>query len=224
MGSLFRLTFETNNLSGTADSFDSVVGNGDGDMAVAAGAALHGSAYGVSVLINSLTPIYGIKAFTTSTRIRTGFYFKRNTLTAGTTPREIELLRVIRSTGTVVLQVFFVVEAGPVYKIYITAREDDLSWHTSASYMINDSEHGIEVDLLFGAGTGYATLRIDGVIQETLPALDNNDFDAASAWLGAEDVGSASFSGTFYIDEFCGNDDGSSVWDQTRLLRAIEKY
>jgi hypothetical protein len=187
-----------------------------GDLSAQAGAALAGTNYGLQLVIDDTTAIYGYKSFANNTSgvCRSRFYINPNTLTA-TGATEIMLWRLYNSLNENIAYCRIYYVSGTQAYIYATIVGDTAQSSTNI-YAITNAEHRIEINLIRATDAddsdGSLQLWIDGTSKETKSGIDNYDrfFDVARTYLGAITV-SPNISGTFYLDELIINDDGSEI-------------
>lgn len=191
--------------TGDFSQYDSVT-NPDSDLSISSGAALAGTAYGMAVLIDDATAIYGRKNTAVSgvTEITSRFYVDPNGVDLYSTTT-VELLRLGRTASP---WQFARVEMhdNPAYEVRLVVTDDGGSTSATSYYSFSDASHYVEMWFTKAASAssndGVARLYIDGVLQETLSGLDLfNNFQIDYESLGAVNVGSASSSGTYYLDE-----------------------
>jgi hypothetical protein len=194
--------------------YDSTTTDG-GDLSVTAAAALGGTDYGLSALIDDTNVIYGEKTFTlTSSVYSLRFYIDPNTLTMANNdnfPVNVTLAGTQRARTLVYLGY----STANGYRIRL-AVGNDTGWSFTGWYAITDAEHYVEVQVQYAssatASDGTATLWIDGVEQQQMTGIDL--FDLAKpdrARLGALLGIDAGTSGTLYLDEFKFNDNGTEI-------------
>lgn len=187
-----------------------------GDLSVSDTAALAGTGYGLSCLIDDTTVIYGQKDLgspNTAGKVRARCYIDPNTLTMANT-NDIAFL-LIRSATTTRISVWLRYATVGGYQIYAVGTGDAGS-QTSSNYNITDAPHYVEVYMTRAANStsadGTFTLWVDGVEKFTV-TYDN--YDAFPSFqvvrMGAAADIDAGTSGTFYLDELIVNDDGSEI-------------
>jgi len=202
---------------GDLTEYTSTVTDG-GDLSVAAAAALAGTVYGLNVLIDDTTAIYGIKSGLndTSGKLRARFYIDPNTLTMATDDQFI-VWRAQNTSTASLAKVDLYRSAAPAYRIQVTIFNDAGAGTASSFYTITDEPHYIEIYLQRAATSissdGSLQLWIDGVSKQTISGIDNYDrfpnFDIIH--LGAIANLDAGTSGTLYLDQLVVNDDGSEI-------------
>lgn len=193
--------------------YTSVVDNG-GNLTQSTAAALAGSAGGMQGVIVDTGSMYGAISFPqlTSGKGRARFYIDPNSLVMATSDR-FNVLIVQQSTAS-----RFFIELnydGSNYEVRARQRRDDNSFASTAFYNISDEPHFLEVYQEYAssdvASDGRLTFWIDGDLQEQLTGQDVFDLsqpDNARFGVQGPDAGT---SGTFYLDEFVLNDDGSEI-------------
>lgn len=225
MSQLFNLTFESGVLTGTDDSFDSAVSDG-GDLSVDAAAALGGSSNGLQLVIDDTTAIYGQKnqSAPASDQIRFRYHIHPHSLTmssgdlfnnlhldASGSPREIHRIR-LRWTGS-------------SYRLVAVPYGDGGKLSADIQDIAN-VEHYVETHIERATGPSAADGRIrwwiDGSLMHTWSGVDNYDlFSNINRFrLGAVYSIDSGTSGTFFIDEFAANDDGSEIGPAYYIARA----
>jgi hypothetical protein len=207
--------FDINHADGDLDDYDSTIVDG-GDLSVSAGAALAGTDYGLALLIddtNDLRVTKNISLSTTDIRLR--FYIDPNGLSMSTGAlAEIQAVKVNTTPGSICLVSLYY--DGSDYQIKATAIEDNGTEIDSSYYTITDSAHYIEIHLdrsgSAGMSNGTLDLWIDGVHKEQITGVDNFHIWAYinGCTLEFEHV-SGTISGTFYLDAYAANDDGSEI-------------
>ncbi len=204
MADLFEITHEGNDLS----EYTSTV-TGGGDLSVAAGAALAGTNYGLSVLINDTSAIYGLKSFTSAKRVRLRFYLDPNAMTFSAGDENF----IFELNPTTAFRVRFGHD-GADYNLEIVTR-DDSGLTFGGQFTITDVEHYVEVDCFAatnpGDNDGFMTVWVDGVQKDTIISLDNDTRAVDEMRIGATSSIDAGTSGTYYIDEIKANNDGSEI-------------
>ena len=210
MAELFDIGHEVDLSEYTGTSTDS------GDLSQGT-PGLAGTVGRMECLIDDTLDIRGsldISSPTTDFRCR--FYIDPNTLTMGTgdafmvmcarrtTPTTDNALRVQLNND------------GSNYGIRIIYYDDANDYDLTSYYTITDAEHYIEVHIVRssnGGSDGTAELWIDGASKEQLTGIDDYDsFPTINVVrLGAFDGIDATTSGTFYLDELKGNDDGGEI-------------
>lgn len=204
---LFSDGFESGNLSAWSSS--AIDG---GNLSAAAAAALHGS-YGLSSVINDTTSIY-VQDDTPNTkkRLRLRFYIDPNGLTMANN-NQFRVYAAYNSSWGNTFFIYFTYKSS-AYNISVYNQKDSGSIDT-AMYVITDEPHWIEVDWkassATGANDGTTELIIDGVSKETITGIDNDTKEVSNTRFGASYGIDAGTSGTFYLDDFVSNDDGSSI-------------
>jgi len=206
----FNLTFESGNLTGSADSFDSAVTDG-GDLSNAAAAAMNGTTRGVSALIDDTTAIYGEKALTApaSNVIFLTFYFDPNTCSMpdDSEPRVVFFITDGSVGGWYLCTAWLSYETGVGYRFRCIGYNDAGSASLMARYTISDAPHCIQIEIkrATGAATndGAVTEWIDGLLIESKTGIDNYHVFATQAALrvGPSTGIAAGTAGTLYFDE-----------------------
>jgi hypothetical protein len=206
-----------NHSTGDLTQYTTTVTDG-GDLSVAAGAALAGTNYGLSCLIDDNTAIYGRKDITTSTSgiVRMRFYYDPNSMTQADNDVFILCIPFTASGGSALAYIQAVYSSVVGYEINALALKDSGSSKTS-DFVITDAPHYIEFNLVRATNNtssdGTLQLWIDGTSKQTLTGIDNYDLFANFGRIdigavGALDTGTR---GTFYIDEIIANNDGGTI-------------
>jgi len=176
-----------------------------GDLSVSATAALNGTGYGMSVLIDDVNQIYAYKSVTanTSGTIRIGFYMDPNTLSM--TSGDNLYMVGLRNSSLQYIGHIQLTYTSPNYVVSLVLNNDSGSGFV-ASYNITDAPHYVEA-VWYRATTdtstnGYAKFWIDGNYAGWVSAKDNYDIfgNFANVLFGATGVDSGT-SGTLYLDE-----------------------
>jgi hypothetical protein len=210
---LAATTVDIDHEAGDLGEYDSTVTDG-GDLSVTNGAALAGTNYGLSALIDDTTAIYGLKNISApASQLRVRYYIDPNSLTMAVgdsfhqfyvdRPSSVRVMRASLNRG---------------YSLSVSIYNDagSLAWGSTA-WAITDAPHYLEI-LLVRATTnvsanGYVSIWIDGVFKEMSTGVDNYDAVAAitNVKFGAVGGIDAGTSGTFYVDELIVNDDGGEI-------------
>lgn len=211
MADLFIVTFENGSLVGPAIGFGfSTVLVKGGTMEITPAAALFGS-IGLAV-----TPLAGYTMFgicetgTRLSRFRQAFLFDPNSISL--------------DTGTYIHIAANCKSAEQVYKIAM--RNTSGTWAIGANalsdadannwtswYTITNNPHSIEVDWKAssapGADDGFISLLIDGLLKEEKTGIDNDTKRVGFPGIGCCQVPPTGYAGTYYLDYWRGNSDGS---------------
>jgi|GEM_PF-3507282 len=199
---------ETVNLnSNNLNEFDSTVVDG-GDLSTSASAAAASTDYGIQLVIDDTTEIYGRGNLSspTSNEFRLRFYLDPN----GLTMSNYDKMQVFQfdSEDLVIVNLYY--DGG--YYIQIQGHEDDSSFPNALSDEITDDWHYIEVHVQAAGGTGSIDWWIDGVAETSITGMDNDtEMDDISYYKWGADSVDATISGTFYMDELVINDDGNEI-------------
>jgi hypothetical protein len=182
----------------------------DGDMTTTVAAAMNGTSYGISLLIDDANAMYGQidlsgQDFTTNGKFKMSFYLDPNTLTMGSEDK----FAIIRSEYTGdpynFLWLYLEYNTGTGYS-FITEPTVDTGGLTGHEETISDGPHLIEVEMTRAAtnvsSDGSIVLKVDGGTANTWSSIDNYDTLAIIDWmrLGAISSIDAGTSGTFYLD------------------------
>lgn len=213
MATLYDIDMEAGNLT----EWSSTTTDG-GDLSAAAAAALAGTNYGMSALVDDTTAIYGSYTITLvgATAFRHRFYFDPNSLTMNT-GGSFYLFRLATSSSPSNIHHVKIWYNGADYGIICSAREDNGTTKDSSIFTITDAPHYIECHLTRAssnaADDGACVLYIDGVSKATISAIDNYDAwgTVNAAIYGAVTAPPAGTSGAFYIDQIVANNDGGAI-------------
>jgi hypothetical protein len=194
---------------GDLTDYDSTVTD-DGDLSATAAAALNGTNYGLSVLIDDTTSIYGRINLTASDYTATGkmsidLYVDPNGLTMGDPEAFRLFLGRLSGSPYYFLRIEFLYSSSTLYlRVY---PYNDAGQLTNYNYTLTDAEHHVVVNMTRATNStsvdGEVTLSVDGSVVNTWSNVDTYDlwtlYQYADA--GAADSVDAGTSGTFYIDE-----------------------
>lgn len=213
LGTIIDIDHETGDLS----QYTSSVTDG-GDLSVAAGAALAGTGYGLSCLIDDTTSIYGLKTFNKAATLRLRFYIDPNTLTMADNDI-FETCRIGQAGGSysILSSIELKYVTGTGYILQFRAY-NDANAATPDTCNITDAPHYVEA-LIVRAATdvsadGTAQWWVDGVNQGTVTGIDNynrmedQNMRVILGPCSGIDVGT---SGTLFLDELIINNDGSEI-------------
>lgn len=187
-----------------------------GDLSVAAGAALAGTGYGLSLVLDDNVAIYGAKALVagdTSGKLRWRFYIDPNGLTMANNDVFINTNAYGTSVAVAVANLLYTTVGG--YQIRVDIY-NDAGALTSANYAITDAPHYVEIYLIRATNStssdGSIQTWIDGASQGTISNIDNYDrfADFKTVYFGASGVDTGT-RGVFYLDELIVNNDGSEI-------------
>ncbi len=207
---LFSDGFESGDLS----AWDNSVIDG-GDLSAETEAALHGN-YGLNCLIDDNTGIVVHDDGLSETRYRFRFYIDPNNLTMAE-DNYIEICVTADGAWEIPVFIMYLSYSGGAYKISVLDATDG-EWNKgSASYIITDAPHCIELDWTASSGVGQNngefSLWIDGVLKETVAGIDSDTEIVELIQLGVITGNSLGVGthGTFFFDDFASNDDGSLI-------------
>lgn len=213
MADIYNLTFESGNLTGSADSFDSAVTNG-GNLSVATAAALVGI-YGLKSHLSDTDPQYGAVPIGGETPYhRARMLFDPNSLTCVGGPLVTTCAGYFAS-GVAVARWRLVYDSG--FKIRIAARLDSGSDSASSDTSLTDAPH--LMDLYFGrssgvgANDGFLRLWIDESEVLSLTSLDNDTMQPDELRVGAPLGADANMTGDCYFDNIRVNYTGDEFQD-----------
>lgn len=205
---LFSDGFESGDLTAwSANETDS------GQLTVTAAATLHGN-YGLNLLTDNHNNIWVRDDGVLNTEItyRCRFYIDINSLTMA----DIDVFKVVYclsedwGTGSFIVHLQY---SDPNYEIVLQGANDG-AWDIWDANVVTDEPHCVEVywKAATGAGNNDGTLKmwIDDVSVYSNVACDSDTEDIGHVTFGAQDL-DAGTSGTFYLDDFASNDDGSKI-------------
>ena len=187
------------------------------DISAAAAAALAGTSYGLSVLVNDTTDNYvyptTLSPVNTAGKCRIRFYFDPNSLTMAA---DNNLALYIQRGGGNNLALVSLVYLGSQYRIYVTIYNDAGGTSQTEASAITDAPHYIEAYLIRATNStssdGSLQLWIDGADIATLSGVDNYDrFTSFNSYRWGAISKAAGTSGTFYLDQLVVNDDGGAI-------------
>ncbi len=191
-----------------------------GDLSAHADAALAGTDYGLKLVIDDTTGIYGLVSFgspySTTGIVRARFYIDPNALTMAN-GNNFRLLVVNNSTPAAVAEVRLGYTTGTGHTIAAMIVDDAAAESFTTYYGISDELHYVEMLLTRASGEstndGSIQLWIDRVDKETVGSKDNyTRFNTLRiVQFGAVSGIDTGTSGTFYLDQLVVNDDGSEI-------------
>lgn len=209
---------------GDLTDFDATVIDG-GDLSAHADAALYGS-FGLRLVIDDQTDIYGRLDFANKSEIRVGFYVHPNSLTMASSD-EFIIAGGSTTPGNDDWRVMLEHD-GSNYRIRAGTKNDVPAMQYTGYYTITDAKHWIEIYYKratgAGANNGIMTLWIDGAQKESVTNIDDDTRDFDHAGLCACDIDAGTHD-TFYLDHLVVNDDGTEIGEpaavgQPMMLRA----
>lgn len=206
MADLFKDGFE----DGTTDAW--TVGSTDGGkLSVATGARLHGN-YGLSLLIDDTDSKWIWDGTPNAeSRYRFRFYIDLNSLTIDP-GKSLQLLQ-LYDNAWANQELAIRIENDSPYWLVVNDRTDG-AWTAAIGYNVSDAPHCIEVDWKAATGVGqndgFIKLYLDGVLVASDLTVDNDTEAVGNVNFGAMAV-NTDISGTFYLDDFASNDDGSFI-------------
>jgi hypothetical protein len=207
---VINIDFSTNDLS----QFDSVVGS---NLSVTDAAAQAGTNHGLSVLINSTSPSYGIKAFTQTPIVRYRHYFNPHSITIPSGHNYG--IFAIHFASDDLSSHYLCYDNTNGYRLKTFAQTDALDYGPyQAPVNITDGEHWVEVEIVKAttnvSSDGTYQWWLDGMDQGITTGIDNynimTDYPWTIRWGAVEDI-VAGTAGTFYLDELIVNNDGSFI-------------
>lgn len=193
-----------------------------GDLSVSADAKIHGN-YGMSVLIDGTGLIY-VQDDTPEgeTKYRISFSLDPNSLTMANND-EFNIFRAVKLADTTcfVISLGYTTVGG--YYIKVSDRTDAGNFSkATSSHVLTDAPHLIEVEWVAstgaGANNGQLTLWIDGVLKQTVTAIDSDTEVIDFVRFGAAQNVDAGTTGTLYLDDFV----SSRTWS-TKNKKALSK-
>lgn len=205
---LFNDGFESGDTSAWSSELDA-----EGDLTVTEVASLHGT-YGMNLLIDNTTAMH-VRDNTpvAETRYRFRFYIDPNGLTMADND-EFFIFAARDNSFNTNCSIKFNYTTANGYRIKATDRADG-AWDDTQYYIITDMPHCIEIDWkassFDGADDGMLELYIDDVLKETLAGVDSDTGNVEDVRMGATSGIDAGTSGTFYLDDFASNDDGTLI-------------
>lgn len=201
---------------GNLTEYDSTTTDG-GDLSVAAGAALAGTSYGMSLVLDDTNALRAQKAITKVNTYRERFYIDPNGLTMALNDN-FSVHYILQDGGSyfTIARVDLLKAAGG-YQIQMSVANDGGGYAWQRTCDISDAEHYIEFKMVRATNStsvdGTCEWWVDGSLQTSGAAYDNFNIMGDQNWngrWGAEYV-DAGTSGTFYLDEIKANDDGSEI-------------
>lgn len=222
MAVIIDIDHETGDLSQyTSSSVDG------GDLSVTRAAALAGTGYGLSCLIDDIVSIYGqatLGSPSASGVEEVRFYINPNTLTMSNT-NVVYSAYLYNSASTLVARVGMRYADGIGYQCFAVLFDDAGAGQSTTFVAIADAEHCLEIKLLRATNStsndGSIELWLDDVSVATVTGKDNYDrfVDFSFIRFGAI-VPSAAVSGTYYLDELVVNDDGAYIGPNAAAFQA----
>jgi len=209
MADLFSDGFESGDLTAWSSNE-----NNSGDLSATEAAALHGS-YGLNCLINDSTNMYVQDDTPNSeTEYRIRAYFDPNSIYMENN-NEIAIVRA-GNNGNTIFDVTLKYTDANNYTIYVGIVDDGSGWTYINAVDVGDTPHCIEVYWIaatdVGQNDGIAQLWVDGVSAGTQETLDTDTKTITQIQVGAPGKGDmGASSGTFFIDDFASNNDGSEI-------------
>jgi hypothetical protein len=205
--------------TGDLTQFTTTVTDG-GEISAAAGAALAGTNYGMSVLIDDTTAAFGRKVLAAAyPTLRYRFYIDPNSLTMADT-NEFRVMNVNQSGGSYYSPTYInLYMTGGNYTLRLfQCRDTSGGVVATDNCTITDAPHYVEVNMVSAATSsssdGSYQWWVDDVDQGTLTGVDNynimNDNALRLLW-GAQSNIDVGTSGTFYLDELIANNDGGAI-------------
>lgn len=207
--------FDIGNETGDLSQYDSTITDG-GNLSVTSAAALNGSNYGLSALINDNNILQTQKNLTKSTKIRYRFYVDPNSITMATNDHfTINSFDQGGGSYATIAHIQLRYFSGSYY--FSFSGYNDASSGTYNEVAISDAPHYVEVYAIQAATSvssdGSYEWWIDGVDQGTSSGIDNYNLMSDQNWrqyLEADGVMTGT-RGTVYFDDFVANSDGSMI-------------
>ena len=182
----------------------------ENDLTVTEAAALHGT-YGLAVLIDNTTSMYlQDNTPTDEARYRARFYLDPNGISMPNASA-ISILKAQTAAASGCFYVRLVYYTVTGYKLFCSIRNDAGTFVDTATFAITDAPHCVEVDFIAAVNAGSIELIIDGVLKETKGSIDNDTKLIGTVLFGAIETIAANTAGTFYLDDFASNNDGSEI-------------
>jgi len=199
--------FETGGFSATWNAGQTTDG---GNLSVAAAAKLHGN-YGMSCLINDTHNMYTEYSGSDIPEVRFRFYIDPNTISM---PNGGLINLVANSnsgwSNNLYIQLEYYTASGYHIALYAITDTGDKYYET----VITDAPHCVEAHFKSatgaGANNGILKLWVDGALIGSDTAVDNDTKKFANCTFGAFGM-SATTAGTFYMDDFVANNDGTYI-------------
>lgn len=223
-----KLTLDSTKIGGANQVFDLGHESGDfsnytssttdsGDLSISAAAALNGSGYGLSALMDDATAIYVRKNTITQTpNYRYRFYFDPNSTTMGNA-EVLSIQEWEQNAGTDIVLVYLYYYTATGYQLRLYAKDDAGTNVMNDSFNISDAPHYIEVSGVQAStdvsSDGSYEWWVDGVSQGSATSVDNYNRLSDTTWrmtVGVNGV-DAGTSGTFYWDDLVANSDGTLI-------------
>ena len=191
-----------------------------GDLSVTTNAALAATTYGLQMVIDDATLIYGTKDFdrgVTSGVIRWRFYIDTRSLTMGDTDT-FAIFQVLR-TGAVISNVELHYETASGFMVRINGYDDGSSEINGTYYAFSNYIHYFEFQITRATSAvsndGSISAWIDGVLQGTRSDIDNyNLWESLPNKIGMGALATIDYpttNGTLYLDELIVNDSGDEI-------------
>jgi hypothetical protein len=220
MGVIIDIDHEAGNTS----EYSSLTDPG-GKITVTSGAALAGSNYGLAVAMDGSSGYYARAVITANTTgvLRGRFYIDPNSLTIPSSD-QFTLVTLYNNSGQSLVMVNLLWNSSNGFRMRAGMVDDSGGNNFTAQNTITDAPHYVEFKLVRASGSassdGSLEFYIDGVLKETVSGIDNYDRFANFAELrvGAVSGVDAGTSGTFYLDEFIVNDDGSVIGERSSSI------
>ena len=219
MANLFSDGFESGDLSAwTSSSTDG------GDLSVVGGSLINGT-YCAAYLLDDATQIYVYDETPNNVkRYRARVYFDPNTFNP---QGETALFQATGNSTSGTMYYLLIDDAGSggtPYRATVKCIKDsgDVS---STPYQFSDAIHWFEVDWKAssapGANDGFCKLYMDSTasVVGEVTGVDNDTKAVGGIWVQARYHGAGS-TGTFYIDDFASNDDGTAIGAVGTLYQA----
>lgn len=182
-----------------------------GTVTADAAAAMAGTANGLKVVVTAAAAAYGTKALgANKTLVHGRVYFGPNS-TSGLGCGFVTLV-----SGTTFRAEIYFSDVWPAYVLYLAIRNDASGDSWSGSLALSDAAHWLEYEWKAstgaGANNGYIKLWVDkctGAADLEITGIDNDTLIVNEIRYGAST--GISGSGTFYMDQFVANDDGTLI-------------
>lgn len=212
MSTIFSAGHNSNNWS----EYTSTALNG-GNLSLSSGAALAGTAYGISSAITNTNQQYAyylLAATDSSTSFEGRFYIDPNTMSISD-GGQISVFYLVNSTTTETFVVYKLMNIGGSFVMRGVLINDAGTHNETSAFTISDAPHYIEFKAT-KAGTSSSSdstldTWVDGSAQTQLTGVDCYDrFNTRLIVFGAPSQ-SGTISGTFYLDELVVNNTGTYI-------------
>ena len=224
-----KLTIDNTKVGGANEVFDIGHETGDlsqyttthtdgGNLSITSAAALNGSNYGLSALINDGNQVDAEKNFTKSTKLGLRFYFDPNSVTmANNDEFPIQYTKQNGGGFGTITNVKLGYTTLNGYKLTADVT-GDAGWLNEYPVNISDAPHYIEIYITRAATSvssdGTWQYKVDGTTVVTYTGIDNYNVLSDYDWFqqyGMIESRDAGTSGTIYFDDIIVNSDGMMI-------------